>query len=325
MLPSIEIKNFRVFEHLKIDKLCQINLITGKNNVGKTTLLEAINILISEGSPRALQPVIDPVLFDNYKKQLFHNCQTENNITIESAESKSIVINRDVNPLSPTERKRPFNGFSITKGGGIPNAIHNAEELIKLLATNNGSNARFVPSYGLNPQYLYKRWNEIALTPKEDEVVNGLQIIDPSISRIAILPYDNNEKQLFKIRKNGIDTSMSMQSLGGGLQRLFEIVIVLVECKDNALLIDEIENGLHYSIQPQVWKLIFEMSKRLNVQVFATTHSWDCLEAFQEAANEHKDVSSQMIRLSQLKQKIVPTLFSPEDISIAVEHEIEVR
>jgi len=218
-----------------------------------------------------------------------------------------------------------FRGFSITTGGGIPNAIHDAEELIQFLSINNGSNSRFVPSYGLDPNYLYRRWNEIALTPKEDEIVRGLQIVDPSISRVAVIPYDNNEKQLFKIRRDGIDSSLSMNSLGGGLQRLFEIAIVLVECKDNVLLIDEIENGLHYSIQSQVWKLIFEMAKRLNVQVFATTHSWDCLEAFQEAANVYKDVSSQMIRLSKKNGKTLSTLFTPEELAIATKHDVEVR
>jgi len=42
MIHKIELKNFKNFSKFRIDKLKQINLIVGKNNVGKTNLLEAL-------------------------------------------------------------------------------------------------------------------------------------------------------------------------------------------------------------------------------------------------------------------------------------------
>src|SRR5438045_2113512 len=79
-----------------------------------------------------------------------------------------------------------------------------------------------------------------------------------------------------------------LYSLGNGMLRTLGISLALVSVKDGILLIDEFENGLYYSVQPDLWQLIFQVARCLNVQVFATTHSWDCIEAFQKAASIDK-------------------------------------
>jgi len=62
------------------------------------------------------------------------------------------------------------------------------------------------------------------------------------------------------------------------MTHLFHLIFALVNAKDGFLLIDEFENGLHYTVQPKVWELIFKLAKALNVQVFASFfflgHSW---------------------------------------------------
>src|SRR5262249_57748030 len=110
-----------------------------------------------------------------------------------------------------------------------------------------------------------------------------------------------------------------------GMDRLLGIALALVNAKDGILLIDEIESGLHYSVQPDVWRLVFATVQRLNVQVFATTHSWDCIAAFQQAAEENKDEEGLLIRLENKKGKIVATEFDERRLGIATREEIEVR
>ncbi len=109
------------------------------------------------------------------------------------------------------------------------------------------------------------------------------------------------------------------------MQRIFGIALALVNARNGILLVDEIENGLHYLAQPDVWRLIFRLASRLNIQVFATTHSWDCIEAFQKAAQEDRQNEGVLIRLESKRGKIVPTLFDERQLGIATREQIEVR
>jgi AAA15 family ATPase/GTPase len=123
------------------------------------------------------------------------------------------------------------------------------------------------------------------------------------------------------IKVAGIEEPIALCSLGDGMQRIFGIALALVNAKDGILLIDEIENGLHYSVQPDIWRLICQLAQRLNVQVFATTHSWDCIEGFQTSAQKE----GLLIRLQSKKDEISTVLYEEEDLAIATREQIEVR
>jgi len=128
------------------------------------------------------------------------------------------------------------------------------------------------------------------------------------------------------VNEEGTPHTIPMQHLGEGVNRLFGIAIALVSAKNGFLLIDEIESGLHYSALLDLWRLIFDMAGRLNVQVFATTHSGDCLTAFTTAAQEEHASEGQIIRLGRDKHDdIVATLFDKADMAILNREEIEVR
>ena len=109
------------------------------------------------------------------------------------------------------------------------------------------------------------------------------------------------------------------------MQRVLGISLALVNAKDGILLIDEFENGLHYSVQPDLWRLIFHIANRFNVQVFATTHSWDCIEAFQKAVQEVTESEGLLIRLENRRGNTVATLFDERKLGIAAREQIEVR
>src|SRR5438128_785497 len=101
--------------------------------------------------------------------------------------------------------------------------------------------------------------------------------------------------------------------------------LALVNAKDGILLIDEFENGLYYSVQPDVWLLIFQVARRINVQVFATTHSWDCVEAFEKAASGDHQEDGLLIRLESKQSDIAATVFDARQLGIATREHIEVR
>jgi predicted ATPase len=115
-----------------------------------------------------------------------------------------------------------------------------------------------------------------------------------------------------------------LRILGDGVNRLFGLILSLVSAKGGVLLVDEIETGFHYSIMPDVWKTVFRVAADLDIQVFATTHSWDCIEAFQEAAIEHPE-DGVLARLTVKGDRVIPTIFREEDLEIITWERIEVR
>ncbi len=121
-----------------------------------------------------------------------------------------------------------------------------------------------------------------------------------------------------------MEEPLTLKSFGEGLNRLFGLALALVNCKDGVLLIDEVEGGFHYSVLPDVWKLIFKTAKDLNVQVFATTHSKDCIEAFARAAFDSPE-EGMLIRLERRGEKIVAKTIEEEMLVDAVNYEVEVR
>lgn len=126
-------------------------------------------------------------------------------------------------------------------------------------------------------------WDNIALTDKEDFVLRGLKLIEPRIDRVNFIQ-GGRRGRIPVIRVTGIDRPIPLHGLGDGVTRIFEIMLALVNAEDGFLLIDEFENGLHYSVQAMAWQTVLELAASLNVQVFATTHSSDCVEAFQHVS-----------------------------------------
>ena len=101
-------------------------------------------------------------------------------------------------------------------------------------------------------------------------------------------------------------------------------MLSLVNAQGGLLLIDEFENGLHHTVQSEVWNGIFRLANLMNVQVFATSHSWDAVQAFQKAAANNAD-QGVLIRLTSKESQIIPTYFREDELAVATRENIEVR
>jgi AAA15 family ATPase/GTPase len=104
----------------------------------------------------------------------------------------------------------------------------------------------------------------------------------------------------------------------------------LFGAKGGFFLIDEFENGLHYSIQEKVWELLFEMAERYKIQIFATTHSWDCIESFTKVAVRRTETDGVLFRLGRSVRtsdhgKIIATVFDEEALKNITQTDMEVR
>ena len=118
---------------------------------------------------------------------------------------------------------------------------------------------------------------------------------------------------------------MPVKRLGDGAMRMFGLALGLASAKNGILLIDEVENGLHYSVQAQVWKLVLRAAERLKVQVFATTHSRDTVNALAEAAGSDDANDAMVYRIQRRDDRLFAVSFAQGELKFAVEQELEVR
>ncbi len=173
---------------------------------------------------------------------------------------------------------------------------------------------------------LSKNWGQIALTDKEPYVIEALQIIDENIERLAFIDEGRKKKCIVKIRN--IATPVPLGTIGDGLIRVLRTILALVQCENGTLLIDEFETGLHWSVQAELWKIIFRIAKKLNIQIFATTHSRDTIAALQKVAFlEGFEKDTTVIKLKSLPKTgmIKAVELDIDNVKSALEQGIEIR
>jgi hypothetical protein len=171
-------------------------------------------------------------------------------------------------------------------------------------------------------------WDLTSLTELESAVIDALKLIEPKVTGVAFVEDFNNgsshDTRIPLVKIDGSKEPLPLKSMGDGMTRLFHIIVALVNAQNGILLVDEFENGLYWKVQPKVWDVVFQLADRLNVQVFATTHSRDCIRAFDEAWNKHLQ-SGAFFRLDARPEGVKITEYNAETLTDAIETDVEVR
>ena len=184
---------------------------------------------------------------------------------------------------------------------------------------------------GLLSNYDIARfWDEVVLTDDETQAVHALRLIfGVAVDRVAMVSDDRpryrrgSRRVVVKLASH--DRPVPLRSLGDGASRLFSVALALANSRDGFLLIDEAENGIHHSVQVDYWRMVLQTAQRNNVQVLATTHSWDCVRGFAQAATESEEVEGVLVRLEKDEDGLYTVEYSEERLQTAAEHDIEVR
>lgn len=180
---------------------------------------------------------------------------------------------------------------------------------------SNGSLARF--------------WDNVALTEKEDLSIRALQLIGDDIERVAVVGDDerrySGDGRRVVVKLKGHSRPVPLKSLGDGVTRVFAVGLALANSHDGFLVIDEAENGIHHALQPDFWTMVLRAAQQNNVQVLATTHSWDCVTGFARAAVQVSGASGVHVRLERDGERVRAVEYSEEDLQTAAEQGIEVR
>lgn len=359
-LPDLYIENFRGIRKLLIPRLGRITLFAGRNGVGKTTVLDAVRVYASRGRQQVLLQILgsrDEVieLKDHSNSNgveldwtaLFHGRETAESLFM------SIGPTDKSGQLRIESALYDLKGYAYEKLPDRFSGFVTGERLQTLMAEFQGhsfslvSGDRGTKGYpgdkvppplifeflgpGLLPQSeMARMWDDVALTDDEERITKAIKLVfGEGVDRLAVVGgYSRGDlsagRRVIVKLKSGTGP-VPLRSLGEGASRLFGVALALANSRNGFLLIDEAENGIHHSVQPVYWRMVLQTAHENNVQVFATTHSWDCVRGFAQAAVENENVEGVLVRLEKEEDGLRAVRYSERRLKIAAEQRIEVR
>ena len=339
-LPSLVIKNFRGIDELTIPRLGRVTLLAGKNGVGKTTVLDAVRVWAASGR----SGVLDAVLIergdsfvgnaDNQLRVLVDRIALFTNRDYGSEKAISIGSDGEIgNVIRIVESPADRYGHPLSRSL-LDGTVGNIGVLIQS-EPRESDRATVIPSNTLGPnspttEIVERYWHDVALSSHEDRAIDALNLItDAEVERVAVVePVAESGQSLQRrlmAKVSGKDYPVPLRSLGDGAFRLFAVALALAKSSGGFLLIDEAENGIHHTIQAKFWNMVLQTAQRNNVQVLATTHSWDCVTGFAQAANELEDVEGMLVRIQRVPIGLRAITYDESRLENIAKHGIEVR
>ena len=355
MLRKFSVRNFRCLRELDIEPLARVNLIVGQNNVGKTALLEALFLHLNPARPEASLGVNhsrgargnDAETWEELE-WLFHAKQTAADIELLSVNDQEEECALRIRLAEPTERLllipesdgdrqvdadlqrsvvhssvltleytdhtgQVFPAQAYLTVGGISASSANMPELDRVALVLK--NPRFSEEHA-------KRYSDLVEARREEELLPPLRALDPRIRRLELL-YRANKPMLYADIGNG--QLVPLLYMGEGLGYVLSWQLAVMTAKDGTVLIDEFENGLHYAALVDAWKAVGIAARNSNVQVFATTHSWEGVLAAHRAFAESDEDDFRLHRLERRDGEVVALTYDQEQLDTAIEFNFEVR
>ncbi len=385
MIQHLHISGFKCFRDLQLPQLGQINLFVGKNNTGKSSVLEAVELFVSDSPESLLRACARrttesadfryPRPYDSrpYDSEeiarlvtllvsQFHREQGEikiSQIEIRSDEPKGTlkidsrglpieIIDHELRLMNREKGRRLRLGREAEMFADSFTVIRGSAEfrrsLLEYLAFGKGireldkggeqspgahpqsARVAFLSARGFTQRDGKRLWDQVSIAGRDEAVLEWMRLIEPEIKDLRYIGDENQREDRPHLRINGDMGFTPMASLGDGLTRIFHIALAMASVDGGVLLIDEFENGLHWSVQKELWRVIGEAAQKFSVQVFATTHSRDCMQALVSAQNDRLIKNLVYVyRMERDGENILPYNMPLKALESALDLDVEVR
>ncbi len=347
MFNKIKVDNFKSFKSLTVDNLSQVNIFFGKNNCGKSTFLESVFMLSGMTNPemllrcnrlRGFSRISDFSFF-------FHNFNSDSTIEL-SGESEYEIFSRNMSmELSDNKNLNSADVYSdesissnqvirsklkITAKTGAGEVL-SPEFLLDVNEAGEQGQLKTPSSYKemiycafltpRNPGKIMHLLGEMIENKQEKFIVSALKKVDYKIKDFVL----SNDSILVD---TGLNRRMPIQLLGDGVRKFFDLALALYKCKNGVLLVDEIDNGLHFSVMKKLWSFLLRTAREFNVQVYATTHNIDSLIALSGILGEEDEFQKSVswYKLIHCDDDTMKVLYYPyAGFSTLLENENEIR
>lgn len=364
ILSHIEIQRFRGLKKLSLTNAGKINLVVGRNDAGKTSLLESIRLLIS----------CDP----RYLRRANRNRMERKSISIEQSsrlaffEAQSDVPMLLTGELDSLHLSAQVSIERVQVQSTVPLNLEEEEEvdetiesllqpdyeIVLEVQTNGGAKAIIRQSMGEQeavwrqprremtgasfpkiPPLVWlgtnraeiwahaRRYSHLYRAGGEELLLEILREIEPRLKSLVVLtnPDDRASASAVLEVDLGLARTLPLDSMGDGFSSVIAIVSAIGTAENGICLIDEVENGIHYSLLPQMWRSAATAAQKYNTQIWATTHSYDCITAIHEALSDMPE----MLRVHRLDRRqdgdVVVHTFDHAMLGRALERGLEVR
>jgi hypothetical protein len=314
MIEELVLENFRGFRSLDLKGLKPVNLIVGHNNTGKTSLLEGILLACQAtrgselpGMFRAVQGRDDLRYFPWLIRDGAQNGAATLKCKEEAVENTlGLTMSNQTSPAGCMGPSANLGHLFLWLGP------HRKDSICRVVSVQHRDPKSLVSLIGK----AYRKRDG------EETFQKLLAKIDSRIKRVRIDPGDDGNQVVVDI---GLSELLPLAQVGQGVYRLATILADIIGEKTDVLLIDEIENGVHHSVQKQIWTGLAEVAKELNVQIFATTHSGECLDAAHKAFDERQPYDLAVIQLFRTEEGVQGRLLDKKHIEAAIKADIELR
>ena len=335
MYRSFTIKNFRCFDELTVEGMGRINLIAGKNNVGKTALLEAL--WVHSGGParpdkslrldrlRGLDS-IEPKsnishLFYSFDESVEIKLSAHGDwdaatreLSIFAEELDSVQAPLDMLDDEIADPNRPVPQKQLIVNYLDDSDLKSSSRAWLAESRNNPGRWNIaakgdMPAWFLSLSCIYllsrgwmgravdsRRYSQLEVAGGQEGVLRILREIEPSLQRIAVVA-TGSEPQIYV--DLGLRQLIPIQLAGEGMSRLLSLALAIATASGGIVLVDEIENGIHHSVMEKVWKAIGAFARSYDVQLFATTHSYECIGAAYRAFEADEEDELRLFRIQR--------------------------
>lgn len=326
MLKSLKIQHFKRFKELNFPHFKRVNLLAGKNNTGKTGVLEALFLLLKNDDAGQL-----PATFrnsnnvgdvsENFWKWQFLNRDL----------SKPVIISTETDgfleyAVALAGRDQQVPGFAVRTSAGdnlLVSVKAKRRDGRTIQNPKLNLDAVTLPVRPTDPQKDALDYDRVVLKAGgEERLENLLREVEPRLKTIrSIKPYGATLLYV----DIGLPAKIPAIHLGQGFIRLLSIYSELVAGNKQVLLIDEVENGLHHSILKQIWQGLLNLAEKENIQIFATTHSYECIVAAHQAFAETLAYDFAVHRLEEVKGEVTATTYDKATLENSLASHFEVR
>lgn len=357
MLNSLRIVGYRGFRDYHVEFLAPVNLFVGKNNVGKTSILEACHVCVGRWPITGLIGVArrrrEFVVGSNDRvsrdwaaslRHSFHGhlLRPGSSLTVSADPGTEVTVS--ASSLDEPSQEALDLGLETDAGSIALDAFVSGslvervvlDELGVLSGPRGPTRSRsyaaskdapvYIPADGLSSDRLAEAYNTMVVRAEEPRVVDALHILDPDVTGVYFLATSHPADLVggILIGKNGA-SRLPLGAYGDGMRRILALAIALAGASGNALLIDEIDTGLHYSVMPDLWRLAIGAGRDLGVQVLATSHSLDCIRGLAKILADDPALSSRVAVHKIDSRQDQAVSFSGERLLEALSMDLELR